>query len=153
MSERYPYPWHWAVNRAMPTLGFDKARFMYDAIHASHELPRLALLFGMERQGKLPDAHQQCSLSAPQEVKANRLTCCLGVRCAECPFLLALDSMATDKATPEEIDRAKAYTCVTHIAASGGDPAGEGYVLDVSDRMFWDNVHASLATADDGDAP
>lgn len=27
---------------------------------------------------------------------------------------------------------------------------GEGYLLDVSDRMFWGNVHANLAQDDEG---
>jgi hypothetical protein len=34
---------------------------------------------------------------------------------------------------------------LAHIVSTGGDTMNEGFLLRVDDRMFWDNVHASLA--------
>lgn len=96
----------------------------------------------MEREGILPQEHQQCSRQDPEPI-TNRLTCCLGVVCAECPYLLALER--AEGVPPEKIDEMKAWTCAAHILMSGGDRAGEGYILTTSDRMYWDRVYASLA--------
>lgn len=121
---------------------WDGMRFMYTAKDAADELPRLKMLFGQERQNRLTKIHRQCSHCAPVPVEDNHLFCCLGVKCKECPMLQAIEKM--DRPDHEK-DYAKAMTCVTHIVSNGGDPAGEGYVMTVDDRMFWNNVYDSLA--------
>lgn len=110
----------------------------------------MALLFRAERESALPNTHQQYSQQDPVPVEDNHLTCCLGVKTRECPHLLALEKI--ERCTPEDVDTAKAWTCAAHILSKGGDAANEGYLLRVDDRMFWDNVHASLATDEDDTA-
>jgi hypothetical protein len=96
----------------------------------------------LEREGKMPQQHKQCSESDPVPVQDNHLTCCLGVECRKCPELLALEKADMP---PPQIDVAKAWTCAAHIVSQGGDVAGEGYLLTTDDRMYWDNVYKSLA--------
>lgn len=139
------HPWHVQINRHSQAVGYESVRWMYDAKKAADEVPRLALLFGMEREGKLAKVHHQCSRDTEgAQVPDNHLTCCLGVECRKCPHLLALDAVARPD---EERDVMKAWTCAAHIIASGGDPANEGWVLTVDDAMYWHNVYASLASA------
>ena len=149
--ERLQYPlnheWHAAVNRHSDERRaagneWRKTRFMYDATTMADEVPRMVMLFKQERENALPQKHQQCSMQAPVPVKDNHLTCCKGVNTRECPHLLALDKI--ERCTPADVDTAKAWTCAAHIVSTGGDMMGEGYLLCVDDRMFWDNVHASL---------
>ncbi len=66
----------------------------------------------------------------------------------ECPHLLALEKI--ERCTPTDVDTAKAWTCAAHIVSTGGDMMGEGFLLRVDDRMFWDNVYASMAGDDNG---
>lgn len=144
---RFDHEWHVAINRygwpdGKPSGDFDTYRFMYEAKEVASEVPRLAQLFRFAREGKLAKVHQQCSFSAPEAVAENYMTCCLGVKCAECPFLKALDAAALPV---DEIDRAKAWTCATHIISKGGDHSREGYILTVDDRMFWDRTYANMA--------
>jgi len=75
-------------------------------------------------------------------VPENYLTCCQGTKCKECEYLLALDRA---EITPEERDTAKAWTCTAHILSEGGDISGEGFITTVDDRMFWENVYASMS--------
>lgn len=148
---RMDHQWHVAINRFMNGKGgteeWRKSRFMYEAKNAWGESKRLALLFRLEREGKLAKTHQQCSHSSPEPVPENHLSCCLGKKCVECAYLLALD---VAEITPEQRDEAKAWTCVTHIIASGGDQAMEGYLLTVDDRMFWDRVYSNMAAEPPG---
>lgn len=152
--KRLEYPlnheWHVAINRhnsgKMGTT--DWKRWMYEAKTMADEVPRIARLFGLERRGELPKTHKQCSMSPTVPIPENHLKCCRGVKCAECPELLALDKI--ERATPEDIDLAKAWTCAAHIASDGGDTMNEGYVLTVSDRMYWDTVCESLSQDDEG---
>lgn len=152
--KRLEYPlsheWHVATNRHSQEVGFASMRFMYEAKSAAGEVPRMALLFKRERENTLPQIHQQCSQQAPESIKENHLSCCLGVKAKECPHLLALEKI--ERCKPEDIDTAKAWTCAAHIISKGGDPMNEGYMLTVSDRMFWDRVHENLAQSDDGAA-
>lgn len=150
--ERTKYPlnheWHVAVNRhgddrRKEGKEWSAMRFMYEAKTMADEVPRMVMLFRQERENALPQTHQQCSMQAPVPVKDNHLMCCQGVKTRECPHLLALEKI--ERCTPEDVDTAKAWTCATHIVSEGGDHTGEGYLLRVDDRMFWDNVHASLA--------
>lgn len=155
--ERLKYPlsheWHVAVNRhqdAQRAAGKDwaDARFMYEAKSMADEVPRMAMLFKREREKALPQTHQQCSMQAPVPVKDNHLSCCLGVKASDCPHLLALEKI--ERCEPADIDTAKAWTCAAHIVSQGGDMMNEGFMLTVSDRMFWDNVHESLAQGLEG---
>jgi hypothetical protein len=150
--ERLKYPlsheWHAAVNRHQDTRRdagqeWSEARFMYDGMKMADEVPRMVMLFRQERENALPQTHQQCSMQAPVPVKDNHLSCCLGVNTRECPHLLALEKL--DRCEPSDSDTAKAWTCAAHIVSTGGDLMNEGFLLRVDDRMFWDNVHASLA--------
>ena len=140
------HEWHVAVNACATERGYgdDYPKFMYEGKRCADELPRMVLLFRLEREAKLTKTHQHCSHCSPEPVKDNHLTCCLGTKCRECPFLLALE---TAKLTPEQIDQAKAWTCAAHIISKGGDVMGEGYLLTVDDRMYWDQLHANLASA------
>lgn len=146
-DSRYSHEWHVQINRFMDNAGdrrdYGEHRFMYDAKTAADELPRLAVMFGKERRGELTQVHQQCSHSSPESVADNHLTCCLGVKCAECPMLAAIEKM--DRRDDDK-DFAKAWTCVSHILSNGGDPAGEGFVMTVDDRMFWNNVYESMTS-------
>lgn len=148
--ERLKYPfnheWHVSINKAADILrdnGEKHPHYMYEAKSMADEVPRMIMLFKFERENKLPKKHQQCSRQSPEEIKDNRLTCCLGVRCSECPSLLALEQI--ERCEQTDIDTAKAWTCAAHIVGSGGDVAREGYLMTVGDRIFWDNVHSSLA--------
>lgn len=100
----------------------------------------------MEREGKLCKQHRQCSYSPLEAVPDNHLTCCKGVECRKCEFLLALNESAD--LTPEQRDEAKAWTCIAHIISTGGDVAREGYLMTVDDRMYWDTVYQHLASAE-----
>ncbi len=150
--ERLQYPmnheWHVAINRHHDgKIGSpDWKRWMYEAKAMADEVPRMVLLFGKERRGELATTHKQCSMQPAVPVENNHLKCCLGVKCAECPQLLALEKM--ERVTPEEIDTAKAWTCATHIAFEGGDMMKECYLIDVSYRWFWDIVCESLSHGD-----
>ena len=142
------HEWHVAINQhstAQMEAKQEWPRWMYDAKHAAAEVPRLALLHANEREGKLCKTFRRCSCCSDQKhVVDNHLTCCLGVECRKCPHLTALDKA---NLPPEQRDWIKAWTCVGHILASGGDVAGEGFLTTVDDRMYWDSVHESLASA------
>ncbi len=140
--------WHRAINKYTDELRkegpeSENTHFMYEAKYMALEIPRMQRLFADERNHKLRTTHKQCSHQEAVPVTDNHLKCCLGKECRKCPHLLALDKM-TDS-TDEEIDNTKAWTCASHIVWQGGDTMGEGYLLTVCDRMYWDNVYNSLA--------
>lgn len=142
------HEWHVAINKfhdGKSGTG-EWQHFMYEAKALADEVPRLAMLFKMQREKALPKEHQQCSCCEPEAIAENVLTCCLGTKCAECPMLLALDAA---KLEPEQIDMAKAWTCAAHVVSNGGDIAGEGYILTTGDRMYWDRVYENLAATDE----
>lgn len=141
------HEWHVAINKYNDgKFGKDTyGKFMYEAKNLADEVPRLAILFKMERENKLPKIHKQCSMSAAEPIIDNHLKCCLGTKCAECPYLAGIDLA---KITPEQKDTAKAWTCAAHIISKGGDVMGEGYIMTVDDRMYWDNVYSSLSQSD-----
>ncbi len=139
--------WHVVINKHIDGKSFAERRFMYEGKTMASEVPRMIRLFAKERLGQLRTTHQQCSHSPVVPVPKNELTCCLGVKCRECPEWLALEQITG--ASPDEIDTAKAWTCAAHIVSKGGDIQNEGYILTTDDRMFWDNVYQSLAR-DDG---
>lgn len=151
MDRQAEHEWHVAINRHhdTPEGRADWKKWMYEAKTMSQEVPRLALLFKMERAGELRQTHRQCSHTEAVPVPENHLTCCLGTKTRACVALLAIEAM---KGTPEQIDEAKAWTCATHIAFKGGDVAAEGYLMTVDDRMFWDGVYSNMAAPNpDGD--
>lgn len=142
-DRKFLHEWHVAINRFHDSRPHGEgSAWMYEAKDAADEIPRSAILFAAEREDRLPKVHQQCSFSAPEPIAKNELTCCLGVKCAECPQLKAIESA---KLAPEQIDLAKAWTCAIHIVSKGGDQAREGYLLTTDDRMFWDRTYANLA--------
>lgn len=153
-ERNFDHAWHVAINNHAQSAresAREWPRFMYEAKSAWAEVPRLTKIIGMERRGELRKDHQQCSHVTAEPVPDNHLSCCLGVECRKCPHLLALDAA---KLTPEQIDEAKAWTCVGHILMSGGDTANEGFLLAVDDRMFWDRVYESMAAGiEDGESP
>ena len=137
------HPWHVQINRHSEAVGHDSMRFMYEAKDCAEEVPRMTLLFAMERKSALAKQHHQCSRDHEgQTVPDNHLTCCLGVECRKCPHLLALDAVPR---SDEERDVMKAWTCAVHIVSSGGDTAREGYLLTEDDKMFWGNLYYSLS--------
>jgi hypothetical protein len=149
LDNRFSHEWHVAINRYHDGKhGDDRSGFMYEAKTCADEVPRMALLFQMQRLDKLPKIHRQCSLSTPEPIIDQKLTCCLGTECAKCPMLLALDLA---NLPPDQTDLAKAWTCAAHIISSGGDTMREGYILTTDDRMYWDNVYQSLAAGDPDD--
>jgi hypothetical protein len=147
--DRLTYPlsqeWHMAINRHNSGKAGTKEwkKWMYEGMSMAGEVPRMAKLFGLERRGELPKTHQQCSLSPAEPIPDNQLHCRLGVRCVECPQLLALESM--ERVTPTDIDVAKAWACAAHIVSEGCDMMNEGYIVTVGDRMYWNRVCENLS--------
>lgn len=139
------HQWHTAVNQfSLSTIG-EWPGFMYHGKQLANELPRLTLLFQLERTGQLPKIHRQCSRSEPVEVVDNHLTCCLGVACRDCPYLKALEVQGIE---PEVIDQMKAFTCAAHVLENINQvDASEGFILTTDDQMYWQNVYESLASA------
>lgn len=107
-------------------------------------------------EGELPVMHQQCSRSAPEPIKNNRLRCCLGKEVLECDILLSLKKKFDEEASgipPEELFRLMAQTCAWHIfmrqvdgkEGHFGVDSSEGHLMDESDRSFWQRVYQHLA--------
>ena len=155
-DSRLLHEWHVQINQhhegKLGTAEWN--RWMYMAKDMADEVPRMALLHGMERRGELTKTHVQCHNAAcdntPQQVPDNHLKCGLGVECRKCPHLLTLEQA---KLTPEQVDYAKAWTCAAHMLAEfkGEDhTGGEGWLQSVDDRMYWDRLYQNMA-ADDPD--
>lgn len=144
--------WHRSLNEFHKNkFGKDWQSWMYEAKHLAHEVWRMAYWFGRERTGQMPALHQQCSHQSPEPIADNHLTCCLGVECRKCPFLLALDATAV---TPEKLDEIKAWTCASHILTESGKrmiDTSEGYILTSSDKMFWERTYANMGGSGDPD--
>lgn len=138
------HQWHVALN-ALPVESFDIFNhWPYEAKHMADEIPRLIMLFAQERIGKLPEVHRKCSLSLPETLADNHLTCCLGVECRKCPVLAGVGKA---NLPPEKIDEIKAWTCAAHIVSESGKKfvdTSEGHVLHEGDKVFWQNVYDSL---------
>lgn len=145
ISRQSNHEWHVALNKFNTVAKVEFQHWMYDAKAASTEVPRLALLFRQEREGQLPKQYQQCSHSDPAPVVDNKLTCCIGQVCKECPYLLAIDEATM---SPEEKDEAKAWTCVGHILGTKDLDTSEGFILTEDDRMFWSNLYKNMSAQD-----
>lgn len=64
LKNKVDHPWHVAINRGCDErreAGEEWPRFMYDAKHSAQEVPRLALLFSLERTDKLDKTFRKCS--------------------------------------------------------------------------------------------
>jgi hypothetical protein len=64
-----------------------------------------------------------------------------------------LHALEKAQLTPEQIDQAKAWTCVAHILSECGPgryiDTSEGFILTTDDRMYWDGVYANLGALND----
>jgi len=143
------HKWHVAINNfTFEGMNMSSQHpWMYDAKNLINEIPRIAYWFGQERKGELPKIHRQCSHSESEPIIDNHLSCCLGMKCKECPFLLALEKADV---TPEQLDEMKAWTCAAHILNEKGKRLvddTEGYILTVDDKMYWEQVYESLSQA------
>jgi hypothetical protein len=154
-DERFVHEWHVAINQYHYGENYKKVNeyqsWLYDAKTIADEVPRLVMLFKAERLGELPQVHQQCSRSEVEQVKSNHLSCCMGVKCKECPFLLALEG---SNVSLESLDEIKAWTCVTHILTEKAkNPMSfddsEGFIVTEDDKMYWQHVYKSLSQANE----
>lgn len=124
--------------------------------------------------GNLPKTHRQCSRCAPEPIPNNHLSCCLGQEVTTCPILTSLKATVEEQrtritpfdgkahyanVTDEHLYRLMAQTCAWHIyheACNIKDErtfyvdTSEGYLMSVSDRMFWDRIYNSLSYQDEG---
>lgn len=130
-EEGFIFPWHRAINKFC-TEENQFPHFMYLAKSAADEVPRLAMLFDKDRREDLG------------------LVCCLGVKCRECRFLAAVE---TDELQPQEIDLAKAWTCMAHILTCDGEwvDTSEGFIQTAGDRAYWSELYTSLAGANENE--
>lgn len=111
-------------------------------------------------EGRLPQTHRQCSHQPVEHLKVlNTLKCSRdGIDVTKCPILLSL--AATFEERKEKLPKAVLYdlmakTCAWHIYQKAvgieeghrfGIDTSMGYLLDETDRMFWDRVHTNLAS-------
>jgi hypothetical protein len=150
LNNKMSHEWHVAINQFNTEKTEPWVHWMYEAKNLADEVPRMILLFERERTDKLEKLHQQCSHQEPVKLKENFLSCCLGKRCSECPYLKAIELA---KLSPEEIDQAKAWTCATHILTESGAQefldTSEGYILTEGDKLYWKNVYDSMAAMED----
>ena len=110
--------------------------WMYTAKMISDEVPRMILLFELERRG-LPASYKMCGHdpSPGTALPDNHLYCQLGKECRKCPYLARIE--ANEKMTPEARDEAKAWTCAAHVLLER-DPEAymESILRDKSDDAF-----------------
>ena|ERR1700679_3624645 len=122
-------------------------------------------------ENKLPTTHKQCSHSPSIPIINNVLKCSLGADVVTCPILLHLKKTFDEQVgytipfngekpygdlPPDTVYGLMAKTCAWHIYKQstnateewGGVDTSMGYLLDESDRMFWDRVHSSLSMSD-----
>jgi len=121
--------------------------------------------------GKLPQTHQQCSHQPVEQLKVlNVLKCSReAIDVTKCPILLSLQETfngeldrvypfngqkANPNLSPDAVYDLMAKTCAWHIYEQAcGISKGHhfsidtsmGYLMDETDRIFWDRVHDSMA--------
>lgn len=110
--------WHGAINGESDRRreqGQEFPRVLYDAKKISDEVPRMILLFELERTTGLPQSFKMCGHDPrpAKQLKDNHLRCALGKECRKCEYLDAIDR--SKEMTPEAKDEAKAWTCATHF--------------------------------------
>ena len=109
-------------------------------------------------EGKLPTIHKQCSRTPSIPILNNTLKCALGNEVTTCPILLQLKETFDNRGKfyedipSESVFGLMAKTCAWHIYCKlvqakegwGGVDTSEGWMMDNSDRMFWDNIYRSM---------
>jgi len=134
------HEWHVAVNHyshAECKAGRAWPGWMYRAMMASDEVPRMILLFENERRNGLAESYKMCGHdpNPATPLPDNHLRCALGQECRKCPHLAAIESH--ERMTPEAKDEAKAWTCATHILLESKiDTYIEQFIRDKSDDAF-----------------
>lgn len=164
MPKHGSHLWHvWMNKRNEGRAGSD------DWEHSTYEFKNLIdwLQYGHERiasafEDRLPKTHRQCSLSEAEAVPQNVLKCCLGEDVTTCQILASLrKTIGEYREQPfyrdfsdADLYRLMSFTCGWHIFTTAvGVPkkhqfhcdTSEGYMLDVTDRMFWDRVYSSMS--------
>lgn len=147
---RLDYQMHVNINQRQDALresGGEWEHWLYEAKTLPHEIARLSRLFEQERKGELPTSYRYCSLSPVEQVPDNKLMCCLGKEPRACE-ILAQTFAGMNEFAPEMIDQAKAHVCVTHILTESAKrlvDTSEGYVMDATDRAFWQRTYEMMA--------
>lgn len=139
--------WHGALNGE--GIGNQAPHWMYAAKMIADEVPRMILLFELERTGRLGSSFKMCGHDPRPgtPLPDNHLYCMLGKQCRKCPFLARIDANAN--MTPEARDEAKAWTCATHaLLESRPDVYMESILRDKSDDAFDRRLLASLANTE-----
>lgn len=158
--------WHvWLNSRNRTADAFDHSMYEFKSM--------LAFLgYGADQieeayTGKLRTTHRQCSRCEPEKIEGNKLSCALGKDVTECEILLSIRDTFNSERDREcgvlgkhyanvpdrEMFRVMANTCAWHMYT---DPVrtgrfidtSEGWLTDVSDRMFWSRVYDNMAQSD-----
>lgn len=136
------HDWHRALNGSGINDMAD--HWMYTAKMISDEVPRMILLFELERKG-MPDTFKMCAHDPKPATPLpdNHLKCALGEECRECPHLNRIES--SENMTDEAKDEAKAWTCATHVLLSSDLSAFVEQILsDKRDEAFESRLASSL---------
>lgn len=162
--------WHVWLNSRNTVGSFDHSMYefksMLDFLRYGHE--QIAKAF----TGGLTKTHQQCSRCQPEEVKDNKLSCAFGTDVTKCQILVSIKSVFDAErervcgsigkfysSVPDsEMYRVMANTCAWHmytqpIKDKSHIDTSEGWLTDVSDRMFWDRIYQSMASGDPDEDP
>lgn len=162
--------WHvWLNRRNTSAAEFDHSMYEFKSMleFLSYGAGRIEKAY----TGTLPTVHRQCSHSSPEAISCNKLTCSFGRDVTQCEILVSIKNTFDDErqrtlgklgkpyaeVPDSEMYRVMANTCAWHMYTEplrGGQhiDTSEGWLTDVSDRMFWDRVYTSMAAADgDGD--
>lgn len=142
--------WHQIVNKYnFPGNNIGESKrldWLYMAMKGGNQLPRIIGLFEGQRKGKLGKVTDH---NTGEQVD-NTLTCCLGVNCAECEHLKALEADEFMKPGINEgyIDFIQAWSCIAHIITEKGRSSAiddsMGLILTMDDFLFWDKVHENI---------
>jgi len=171
--------WHVWINRRQDGAKKDNPSHKHE--HSLYEFRSMLqfLTYGRKQiqdafEGKLPTTHKQCSHSPTIPIINNVLKCSLGKEVVTCPILLQLKATFDEKIAsvyplngekaypdvpPETVYGLMAKTCAWHIYGKscnvtenwGGVDTSMGYLMDTSDRMFWDRVHENMSMTDPDD--
>lgn len=127
--------------------GEESEHWLYEGKTLAGEIARLTRLYKLERTGQLPTSFRYCSLSPTEQIPDNSLLCCLGKEPKSCDILQQTFA-GIDQFPVEMIDSAKAHVCATHILTESAKrliDTSEGYVLDATDRAFWQRTYGYMA--------
>lgn len=169
--------WHVWINKRQNERGYDKwEHSLYEFKSMLQFLTYGAKQIQTAFENRLPQTHRQCSHQPVEQLPVlNTLRCSRGgVDVTQCPILLSLresfeeertrvyafnDEPANPDLKSEAVYDLMAKTCAWHIYTEAtGTPEGHhfsidtsmGYLMDETDRIFWDRVHSNMA-ADPGD--